>query len=235
MLMSLSYAAHAQTFRGQLTGTVMDPTGAVIPSVEVGVTNLATGVSQIVTSNERGIYLVSNIEPGPYRVSAALTGFKTFVQEPITVPVSGNITMDITLQVGEMAERVTVIGEAPLLESESASFGQVVSAKTIRDMPLNTRNPMMLVTLTPGVVTSGFLAKTASAPEISSRGGTNTPPTSRLAGAGRCTTRFCWTGPRTPASTAATWPTLRRWIPRRSSRWRQIRFPPNTTALQAAS
>jgi hypothetical protein len=159
ILAMLSYAVHAQTFRGQLTGTVADSTGAVIPNVEVIVTNLATGVSQKVTSNERGIYLVTNIEPGQHRVTAMLTGFKTFVQEPITVPVGGSLTMDVALQVGEMAERVTVTGEAPLLESETASFGQVVSAKTIRDMPLNTRNPMMLVTLTPGVVTSGFFSK----------------------------------------------------------------------------
>ena len=158
LLAVLAVGLQAQTFRGQLTGVITDSTGAVIPQSEVVLTNLATGISQRVVSNERGIYLISSIEPGQYRISVSFTGFKTFVQEPITVPVGGSVALDVSLEVGEMAERVTVIAEAPLLESESASFGQVVGEKVIQSMPLNSRNPMLLVTLTPGVITSGFFS-----------------------------------------------------------------------------
>lgn len=152
------FVASPQTFRAQLTGVVADPTGAVIPNAEVTATNLATGVTRQVTTNDRGIYLIANVEPGQFRVSAAARGFKGFVQEPITLQVGANRTMDIAMTVGEMSERVTVNAEAPLLDTESASFGQVVGEKAIRDMPLNARNPMMLVILTPGVVTSGFFS-----------------------------------------------------------------------------
>jgi len=145
----------AQTFRGRLTGVITDPTGAVIAQAEVVLTNLATGVAQRAVSNEQGVYLLPSVEPGQYRLTVSLAGFKTFVQEPITMPVGGSLTLDVRLEVGEMAERITVTAEAPLLESETASFGQVVGERFIREMPLNARNPMILVTLTPGVITSG--------------------------------------------------------------------------------
>ncbi len=141
-----------QTFRGRLTGVVTDPTGAVIAQAELELTNLATGVSQRVVSNQQGIYLFPNVEPGQYRLTVSLSGFRTFVREPITVPVGANLTLDVQLEVGPMTERITVTAEAPLLESETAGFGQVVNERFLREMPLNARNPMMLVTLTPGVI-----------------------------------------------------------------------------------
>ncbi len=153
LLAILVATVSGQTYRGQLTGVVTDATGGIVPEAEVVLTNLSTGVSQRVATNERGIYLVANIEPGQYRISVSFTGFKTFLQEPITIPVGGSVTLNVTLEVGEMAERVTVVGEAPLLEAETASFGQVVGERLIQNMPLNARNPMLLVTLTPGVIT----------------------------------------------------------------------------------
>ena len=113
----------AQTFRGRLTGVITDPTGAVIAQAEVVLTNLATGVAQRAVSNEQGVYLLPSVEPGQYRLTVSLTGFKTFVQEPITMPVGGSLTLAVRLEVGEMGERITVTAEAPLLESETASFG----------------------------------------------------------------------------------------------------------------
>ena len=153
-LISLSLGGYAQSYRGQITGIVTDPSGAVIVGAEVAVTNLATGVSQKVTANESGIYRLLNLQPGQYRLAAESTGFKSFVQEPITVQVSASITLKITLEVGQISEKITVTGEAPLIEASTASFGQVVSQKSIDELPLNVRNPMNLVTLTPGVVTS---------------------------------------------------------------------------------
>jgi hypothetical protein len=150
----------AQTFRGRLTGVITDPSGAVVAEAQVELTNLATGVPQRVASNEQGIYLFPAVEPGQYRLTASMSGFKTFVQEPITIPVGGSLTLDVQLEVGDMTERVTVTAEAPLLESETVSFGQVVSERFLSEMPLNARNPMMLVTLTPGVIPhTGFFSR----------------------------------------------------------------------------
>ena len=146
-------AGHSQTFRAQLTGVVTDASNAVILGAEITATNLETGISYTAASNEQGIYRLLNLQPGQYRLTGRLSGFKTFSQEPITLPVGSSLTMNIKLEVGDVADQVTVVGEAPLLESESSSFGQVVNEEAISEMPLGVRNPINLVVMTPGVVT----------------------------------------------------------------------------------
>jgi hypothetical protein len=155
LMLSLAAICVGQTHRGQLAGEVTDPSGAAVVGAELMLTNLATGIAQKMVTNERGVYLLANIEPGQYRITASAAGFKSFVQEPITVAVSAGLTLNIALALGDIAEKVIVTSEAPLLETASASFGQVVSQRHIQELPLNVRNPMGLVTLTPGVITHG--------------------------------------------------------------------------------
>lgn len=155
MICPLSFS---QTFRAQITGVVLDSSGAVIPAAEVRATNIDTGVTQIVQTGAQGVYRLLNLQPGPYRVEAMKQGFQRFVQEPVTVEVGDVVTLDIELTLGEVTEQVTVTGEAPLLESESASLGQVVNERSIQELPLNMRNPMALLTVTPGVVIGGRFA-----------------------------------------------------------------------------
>ena len=146
-------ALYGQTFRAQLTGVVTDPSGAVILGADLAATNIETGISQKTTSNEQGIYRLLNLQPGQYRLTGRLAGFKTFSQQPITLQVGGSLTMNISLQVGDVADQVTVVGDASLIESDSSSFGQVVNERAIAEMPLSVCNPINLVVMTPGVVT----------------------------------------------------------------------------------
>lgn len=150
-------SGHAQSFTAQISGRVIDESGGVVPGAEVTATHLATGVARTVVSNDQGIYRLLNLQPGRYRIEAELVGFKKFVQEPITLQVNDHLALEIRLQVGEVSEVITVTGEPPLLETETASFGSVVNERTIQELPLNVRDSLALIVLTPGVITAeGF-------------------------------------------------------------------------------
>ncbi len=148
----------AQNFRAQITGVVTDSTGAVIPGADVTATNIDTGVKQTAQTNAEGIYRLLNLLPGKYRVEAESPGFRRFVQKSVTLRVGDNVDLSIKLAVGQVTEEVTVTSEAPLLESQTATFSQVVDQRAISELPLNTRTPMALVATTPGVVTGKYFA-----------------------------------------------------------------------------
>lgn len=150
LLLILQAAAFAQTFRAQITGVVTDQTGAVAPTAKIKATNIATGVAQTVQSNEQGVYRFVDLQPGQYRVETELTGFKKSTQESLTLQVGDIVTLDFQLQVGNVGEVVNVTSEATLLESETASVGQVINYRSIVELPLNVRDPLALITLTPG-------------------------------------------------------------------------------------
>src|SRR5438876_3437653 len=98
----------AQTFQAQITGVVRDPSGAVIPNAQVVATNVATRVSYSTESNAQGIYRLLALPPARYKLSVALAGFKTFEQGPITLQVNDVVEVEVTLQVGDAAEKVEV-------------------------------------------------------------------------------------------------------------------------------
>ncbi len=141
----------AQTFQASLIGTVRDSTGGVIPNVQVIALEIATGTKHTGASNNDGIYRLPALPPAQYRVSAALQGFKSFEQGPITLQVQQTLELNITLEPGQVSEKVTVTASAPALETESATVGQVVTTRSILSLPLNIRDPIALVGLTPGV------------------------------------------------------------------------------------
>ena len=151
LLCALTTMGFAQTFQAQMTGEVRDPSGSVIPKVKVTATNIATGAPFSTESNEQGIYRLPALPPGQYNLSASLTGFKTYEQGPITLQVNDNVTLDIALQVGDASERVVVSAAAEVLQTQTASVGQVVNTRTIEGLPLNVRDPLALIGLTPGV------------------------------------------------------------------------------------
>jgi len=126
----------AQGERGAITGVVKDPTGAAIPAVEVTATNIATNVDYRASTTEAGVYRIPYLPPGDYRVSAAAKGFKKALLESVTVRVAGVVTADFTLQIGELAESVTVSAEATLLESSTAEVGRTVSAAEYHTWPI---------------------------------------------------------------------------------------------------
>ena len=108
MVCSLAFSCLAQTFQGQISGEVRDATGAIVPNAKLTATNIATNTPFTTQSNEQGLYRFLALPPGQYNVTASLTGFKSYERGPITLQVNDNITLDISLQIGDASETVQV-------------------------------------------------------------------------------------------------------------------------------
>jgi hypothetical protein len=147
----------AQEFRGLISGKVLDPAGAAVPSARVVFTSPATNISIVVTTDENGNYAVSYITPGIYDVTVEAAGFKKLARRGVEVRVGDKLTIDLSLEVGEVHEIVNVTNSAPLLESSSASAGQVVDRQLISELPLSDGNPFVLSRLAPGIIYTGDL------------------------------------------------------------------------------
>jgi hypothetical protein len=143
----------AQSELATLTGTVTDPSGAVLPRVAITVTNAATNVSVNSVTNDSGRYFVPSLKPGVYSVSASLSGFSTHVNSAVTLQVNEVTRLDIPLTVGDTKEQVTVTADAPVLEVDSSNRGAVIDERKIVELPLNGRDYNQLATLSPGVLT----------------------------------------------------------------------------------
>ena len=150
-------AALAQEFRGSITGTVSDKSQAVLPGVTVTATNVDTGVGTNAVTNADGSYLLPFLTPGSYSVTAELMGFKKLVRQGVVVRIGDRLTLDLALEVGAIAEVVSVTAESPLLDTLSASQGQVIDEKRIALLPLSDGNPFTLARLAPGVAYTGDL------------------------------------------------------------------------------
>src|SRR5258705_7364903 len=136
----------------QISGTVRDQSGAVLPGVEVTATQTETGIARMAVTNETGSYVLSNLALGPYRVEAGLPGFRTYAQTGIVLQVNSNPTINPVLEVGQVTEQVEVQANAALVETRSSAVGQVVENERILELPLNGRNVQDLITLAGGAV-----------------------------------------------------------------------------------
>lgn len=145
----------AQTTAGTITGTVSDPSGAVVPATKITLTNLATNVERTTISNTDGIYVFANVPPGSYRVDAEKGGFKHYSRSPIDVQVQQGYRINVTLELGAVTQQVNVTGATPLLQPTSSSLGQVIAGRSVSEMPLNGRNVFNLMALVPSVVPQG--------------------------------------------------------------------------------
>jgi hypothetical protein len=141
----------AQVDTGAILGTVRDTSQAVIPGVKVTLTNEATGISQSTTSSATGEYIFAPVRIGTYALVAEFQGFQRVDHPHVTVNVQQRVAVDFVLTPGEITQTVSVTGEAPVLQSEDASVGQVIGARTIIDLPLNGRNFTFLAQLSAGV------------------------------------------------------------------------------------
>ena len=148
----LAVHSEGQTANGTILGIVSDQTAARMPGVTVALTNLETGISRTVATDEAGRYRAIDLAPGNYEVRAELTGFKTAVRRGIQLTVAGSVVVDLSLSIGEVTEQVVVTGEAPLVETTSAALSGLVDDKKIRDLPLNGRSFEQLAFLQPGVI-----------------------------------------------------------------------------------
>src|SRR5437867_5760496 len=147
-LASASLSAQLQT--GRLLGTVFDAQHAAVPGATVTVTNLATNISRTVTTDGEGNYVVTPLEPGIYRISASLQGFRTTVRDRVELTVGQSARVELTLALGALSTDLVVTAKAPLLNTESASLSHVITNEQIVDLPLNGRGFHELARLTPG-------------------------------------------------------------------------------------
>ncbi len=151
LMFLVSVGLYAQT-TGQITGTVRDNTGAIIPNAEVTVTNIAQGTPFKTSSNSAGDYLVAGLPAGTYDVAIVAKGFKHFSATGIVLRVAEKARADATMQVGEVTTEVTITGEGVAqVETQSSEISGVVTGKEISQAVLNGRNFTQLVTLVPGV------------------------------------------------------------------------------------
>ena len=154
LLGTLGFAAcaSAQTSStGALAGTVTDPSGAVVPAATVHVVNLATGDSHTFTSQQNGTYLAPFLPPGTYRVEVSKNGFNTAAFPEISISVTETSTLNVKLQVGQVAQSVTVSTETQLLQTQSQALGQVTDERMVEALPLVTRNYTQILSLSPSV------------------------------------------------------------------------------------
>ncbi len=153
LLTSASGAAFAQEFRATVTGRVTDSSGATIPGATVVVANIQTGEIGSAVSTSTGVYTLPFLKPGLYTLSAELTGFKKFTLKQLELEVGQTATINIRLELGALTEIITV--EAEAVDTTRADRGQVIDNRRITEIPLNSRNPFMLSTLTAGITYNG--------------------------------------------------------------------------------
>ena len=152
LIVLLTGAAVGQSPNGTISGLVLDPSGRAITGADVLIVNDATGIRYPGSTNGEGIYAISNLPPGPYRIQVSKIGFKTLIKPDIVLSVQDALALNFTLPVGALSETVTVEGGASLVNSESASVSTVVDRQFAEDLPMNGRSFQTLIELTPGVV-----------------------------------------------------------------------------------
>ncbi len=149
-----SSGVYAQSAQGGLRGVVKDPQG-VIPGVTVTLTNEGNNVSRETVTNEVGEYSFPAVDPGTYTVKAGVSGYKTFERKGVRISTQQVVGLDVTLEVGQLEETITVTADAPLIETTNASTGDVMDAKAIEAIPTAGRSVFMLANLQPTVQASG--------------------------------------------------------------------------------
>ncbi|MHB8500733.1 MAG: TonB-dependent receptor [Candidatus Acidiferrales bacterium] len=141
----------AQSPSATINGLVLDSSGAAIAGAAIVVVNDATGVQYTTKTNGEGIYVVSNLPPGPYRIQVSNSGFKTIIKPDIVIHVQDALAINFTLPIGAASEIVTVEGGTSLVNTESASVSTVIDRNFAERLPLNGRSFNTLLQLTPGV------------------------------------------------------------------------------------
>ena len=149
VLLLIAAPVGAQTL-GTITGEVKDASGAIIPGATVTATNTGTNAAREMPSNEAGAYTFTALPPGPYVVKAELQGFKT-VQHDVELHVEQTVRVNFTMEIGTLSETAEVTGVAPLITTENATVGTVIENRRIVELPLNGRNFLSLVALSPNV------------------------------------------------------------------------------------
>ena len=150
-ILTAAVTGWAQVDTATVTGTVRDSTGAVLPNVTVTATEINTGIKTTAKTASDGNYVITPLKIGTYSVSAQATGFQMETRQNVVLDVQQNQRLDFALHVGSVTQTAEVISEAPLLETETATLGDVVAAQQVEELPLNGRRYTDLAELTSGV------------------------------------------------------------------------------------
>ena len=151
--------AYAQGDRGTITGTVADASGAMIPNAPIEAKNLDTGAVYTAASSTTGNYTLAQMPAGTYQLSVSVSGFKQYLRTGVRVMVAQNLRIDVTLELGNIAETVTVSADAPLLKTESGELSHVIETNRMDELPMlsavGMRDPFASVNLMPGTGGTG--------------------------------------------------------------------------------
>ncbi len=140
----------AQQDTGIITGLVTDQSGSAVPNATVALLNTGTNTSITVTTDNDGLFVATPLRIGSYTITVEAPGFKKSVRQNVLLRVQDRVRIDFGLEVGQLTETIEVTIVAPLLASETTSLGQVIATKPVSELPLNGRNFIQLIALTPG-------------------------------------------------------------------------------------
>lgn len=154
MLSAAAVWTSAQTQTATVRGEVTDSTGAVIPGAALTLTNLDQNRPWEAESNAAGAYVIQQIPPGNYSLVVQADGFKRYERQRFILQVAQVAEINVPLEVGDITETVEITAEAPLLETATSDLGEVVNSRTAESLPLNGRNVLQLIGLTPGINTT---------------------------------------------------------------------------------
>src|SRR3954471_12971541 len=160
--------AQSQAINGTIEGTITDQSGGTLPGVSVTVTNVDTGDTRVVVSNEAGVYRAPLLPLGRYRISAELQGFRKFEQQGLTLSAGQSAVINISLSVGNMSEAITVTSESPVAEPGKIDLGRTIGETEIRNLPLVSRNPYNFAFLQANV--TGYENNEFGVPRINANG-----------------------------------------------------------------
>ncbi len=152
LLWFLSVTTYGQMNTADISGTVTDPTGAVIPRATVTALQVATEQKHTATSNDSGQFLLPQLPLGEYKLTVDAQGFKQAVQQSVLLHAAGHLRQDFSLELGDASQSVTVEANAGLMQVESAEIKDVIENRQVADLPLKGREFMELAVLSPGVV-----------------------------------------------------------------------------------
>jgi hypothetical protein len=152
LFMLLTAIAFGQEFRATITGRVTDSSGAVIPKAAIVVTNTNTGVRTNTISDKSGSYTVPFLLPGTYSITVTVNGFQTYLHDGIKLQTGDKITEDVPLTIGSTSEKIYVSADAPLIQTATATAGQVLTTEEVENLPSNGRSPLGFAKTEYGVV-----------------------------------------------------------------------------------
>ena len=139
---------------GTISGIVTDPQNAAVPGADVRVRNTGTNSMFRTKANEQGYFTAPGMAVGDYEVVTERAGFKRSVRSGITLQVNQTAQVDVRLEIGQVADTVEVVGEAPVVNTSNATVGEVIENRRVRDLPLNGRGALALTLLTSGVISN---------------------------------------------------------------------------------